>query len=238
VAELKRRKHAVVARPQKRSTESKDAGRSTAERESAQKSAPESKSELPPFEAESGQQTEVESESPRRRGKHVPAAVHRAVFERDQGRCTYTDALGRRCADPPPRSCLARARLRQAQRARTPSARALPRPGIVRARYDVQQQGGVGLPRDRAGSPGATPVLVDEVDGAADRRIHGRAPECAGGRRPLPAAERTLAQRARSLTARLHAARRTLIAARRQCRANVAASSRFSRARVRLPSTE
>jgi hypothetical protein len=98
VAELKRRKHAVTARPQNRG--------STAERESAQKSDPESESEHPQLEVESGQQSDaesgqsqVESEPARRRGRYVPAAVRRAVFERDEARCTYADALGRRCAE-------------------------------------------------------------------------------------------------------------------------------------------
>jgi hypothetical protein len=98
VAELKRRKHAVVARPQKPATEAKHAGSSTAERESAKKSAPGSEPELPPSDAKSSQ-SQVEHESPRQRGRHVPAAVRRAVFERDEGRCTCTDALGRRCAE-------------------------------------------------------------------------------------------------------------------------------------------
>jgi hypothetical protein len=97
VAELKRRKHGVVARPQKPPAESKDRSRSTAEREPARKSGP--GSEHPQSDAESGQQAEVESEFPRRRGRHVPAAVRLAVFERDEGRCTYSDALGRRCAE-------------------------------------------------------------------------------------------------------------------------------------------
>jgi hypothetical protein len=90
VAELKRRKHAAVARPQKRG--------STAKRESAQKPESAFESELPQSDAEPGQ-SQVASESPRRRGRHVPAAVRRAVFERDEGRCTYSDALGRRCAE-------------------------------------------------------------------------------------------------------------------------------------------
>jgi hypothetical protein len=106
VAELKRRKHAVVARPRKRSAASLDASRSAAERESAQKSAPatapgpqsEVEPERPQSDAEAGQ-SQVESKSPRRRGRHVPAAVRRAVFECDEGRCSYADALGRRCAE-------------------------------------------------------------------------------------------------------------------------------------------
>ena len=35
----------------------------------------------------------------RQRGRHIPAAVRRAVFERDGGRCSYVDATGRRCAE-------------------------------------------------------------------------------------------------------------------------------------------
>jgi 5-methylcytosine-specific restriction endonuclease McrA len=90
VAELKRRKHAVLARPQKRG--------STAERDSVQESEPEPESEHPRSAADP-EQAEVESKSPRRRGRYVPAAVRRAVFERDEARCTYADALGRRCAE-------------------------------------------------------------------------------------------------------------------------------------------
>jgi hypothetical protein len=115
VAELKRRKHAAVARSQKPPAESADVGCSTAKRESAQKSAPEFESEHPQTHANVGKQSEVEvkhpqsdaepgqsqveAESPRRRGRYVPAAVRRAVFGRDEGRCTYADALGQRCAE-------------------------------------------------------------------------------------------------------------------------------------------
>jgi hypothetical protein len=35
----------------------------------------------------------------RRRGRHVPAAVRRAVYERDGARCTYVDAGGERCRE-------------------------------------------------------------------------------------------------------------------------------------------
>jgi hypothetical protein len=91
VAGLKRRKHGVVARPQKLPAESKDSSRSTPEREPAQKSEStqpvEVVSEHPQSDAESGHQPEVDSEFPRQRGRHVPAAVRRAVFERDEGRC-------------------------------------------------------------------------------------------------------------------------------------------------------
>jgi hypothetical protein len=36
---------------------------------------------------------------PRRRGRHIPAAVRRAVFDRDGEQCTYIDHVGRRCAE-------------------------------------------------------------------------------------------------------------------------------------------
>jgi 5-methylcytosine-specific restriction endonuclease McrA len=99
VADLKRRKHAVGARPQKTSPESKDRGRSTAARESEQKLEPESESEHPKSKAKSRQQPQAESEYTRQRGRHVPNAVRRAVFDRDEARCTYADASGRRCAE-------------------------------------------------------------------------------------------------------------------------------------------
>jgi 5-methylcytosine-specific restriction endonuclease McrA len=33
------------------------------------------------------------------KSRHIPAAVKRAVYERDQGRCTYVDPNGRRCTE-------------------------------------------------------------------------------------------------------------------------------------------
>jgi hypothetical protein len=38
-------------------------------------------------------------EHPRQRGRRVPAAVRRAVFERDQSRCAYLDDSGQRCRE-------------------------------------------------------------------------------------------------------------------------------------------
>jgi hypothetical protein len=42
-------------------------------------------------------------QDPRRRGRYIPAAVRRAVWERDCGRCTYVDVTGQRCRE---RACL------------------------------------------------------------------------------------------------------------------------------------
>jgi 5-methylcytosine-specific restriction endonuclease McrA len=41
----------------------------------------------------------VPREQPRQRGRHVPAAVRRAVFERDGNQCTYTADTGMRCPE-------------------------------------------------------------------------------------------------------------------------------------------
>lgn len=41
----------------------------------------------------------MEVAAPRRRGRYVPAAERRAVFERDGGRCTFADARGERCRE-------------------------------------------------------------------------------------------------------------------------------------------
>jgi hypothetical protein len=40
-----------------------------------------------------------EPEHPRQRGRYIPGAVRREVYERDEGRCTYADASGRRCRE-------------------------------------------------------------------------------------------------------------------------------------------
>jgi len=37
--------------------------------------------------------------APRRRGRHIPAAVRRTVFERDGARCTFVDERGQRCRE-------------------------------------------------------------------------------------------------------------------------------------------
>jgi hypothetical protein len=37
--------------------------------------------------------------APRQRGRYIPAAERRAVFQRDCGRCSYVDARGERCSE-------------------------------------------------------------------------------------------------------------------------------------------
>jgi hypothetical protein len=63
---------------------------------------PESESEpgpKPEPEPESESEPEPEPKQPRRRGRHIPAAIRRAVFERDTGCCTYRSDSGERCRE-------------------------------------------------------------------------------------------------------------------------------------------
>ena len=48
---------------------------------------------------EPGASGEPLTEPPRRRGRYIPAAVRREVYQRDGGRCAYVDARGLRCAE-------------------------------------------------------------------------------------------------------------------------------------------
>lgn len=81
VAELEKRKYGVTARPRKHSPEA---------------------SVTPPSPSPAAADSEAlareqEDGAPRNRGRTVPAAVRRAVFVRDSGRCSYVDARGARC---------------------------------------------------------------------------------------------------------------------------------------------
>ena len=52
-----------------------------------------------PRSAAADSNTELTPEAPRQRGRHVPAAIRRTVFERDTGRCTYRTETGERCRE-------------------------------------------------------------------------------------------------------------------------------------------
>jgi hypothetical protein len=83
VAALEKRKFAVTARPRKRAR-AVQGGEETAQSDAvAPREAP----------AESSQS----ALTPRQRGRYVPAAERREVFERDGGRCSFTDSDGARC---------------------------------------------------------------------------------------------------------------------------------------------
>ena len=75
VTELERRKYAVTAQPRSpRKAEPRNPEPESAARANSPK-------------------------VPRQRGRHVPAAIRRAVFERDAGRCTYFCDTGERCRE-------------------------------------------------------------------------------------------------------------------------------------------
>jgi hypothetical protein len=89
VAELEREKYAVTARQ-------RFARRSASEiaderlRRGEPESQPEPEPQLKP---------EPEPKQPRRRGRYIPAAIRRAVLERDAGCCTYRSESGERCRE-------------------------------------------------------------------------------------------------------------------------------------------
>jgi 5-methylcytosine-specific restriction endonuclease McrA len=82
VAELERQKYAVTPRPRSRAGQS------------AGGVAPQAARAL-----ETHETPESESGHTRRRGRHVPAAIRRAVYARDGARCTYTSYSGQRCRE-------------------------------------------------------------------------------------------------------------------------------------------
>jgi hypothetical protein len=93
VAELERQKYAVTARPRLPA-----AGRSEPKAsdglESLQEPGPSPVPDLP-----QEREPQRTPESPRQRGRHVPAPIRRAVFERDAGRCTHRSDAGQRCRE-------------------------------------------------------------------------------------------------------------------------------------------
>jgi hypothetical protein len=99
VAELEREKYAVTKRQ-------RVARRSPLELadEQLRRGEPEPRPEPEPGpkpepEPESESEPEPEPKQPRRRGRHIPAAIRRAVFERDTGCCTYRSDSGERCRE-------------------------------------------------------------------------------------------------------------------------------------------
>jgi 5-methylcytosine-specific restriction endonuclease McrA len=52
-----------------------------------------------PVEQKQRLQREQPNRAPRRRVRHLPAAVKREVFVRDEGRCSYLDERGERCRE-------------------------------------------------------------------------------------------------------------------------------------------
>jgi 5-methylcytosine-specific restriction endonuclease McrA len=95
VADLERQKYAVTAHPQRRAA---DCAQPESGHEHEAKCEHESE-HLHKSKPESERGSESSPKPPRRRGRHVPAAIRRAVFERDEGRCTYASDSGERCRE-------------------------------------------------------------------------------------------------------------------------------------------
>ncbi|MDQ2645263.1 MAG: hypothetical protein M3020_15710 [Myxococcota bacterium] len=93
VSELERQKRAGTKRPRAPLAEQKPAAQKPT------KQRPRTAQEAPTEWTDSGETDGAEPEQPRQRGRHVPAAVRRAVFERDQDRCAYIDDAGQRCRE-------------------------------------------------------------------------------------------------------------------------------------------
>jgi 5-methylcytosine-specific restriction endonuclease McrA len=85
VAALEKRKFAVTDRPQTRARAAQAGEKTALSDDVAAREAP----------AEAGQS----ALTPRQRGRYVPAAERREVFERDGGRCSYADSSGARCRE-------------------------------------------------------------------------------------------------------------------------------------------
>jgi|GEM_PF-752678 len=101
VTELKRKKFAVVDKPRSSSTADSVAPNPRQSVEcSADSVAPNPRqSGESPSRAGASNAPPHATLAPRQRGRHVPAAVRRAVYQRDQARCTYLDDAGRRCGE-------------------------------------------------------------------------------------------------------------------------------------------
>jgi hypothetical protein len=101
VAELEREKYAVTARQRvARKSPPELADEQLRRREPEPKPEAEAEAEAEPEpEPEPQPQPQPQPKQPRRRGRHIPATIRRAVFERDAGRCTYSSDSGERCRE-------------------------------------------------------------------------------------------------------------------------------------------
>jgi hypothetical protein len=100
VTELERKKYAATDRPRQRVAHKARTQPATSSVEEpshgelARDDAVQSTNDLEPRSL-----LEHEPESPRQRGRHVPAALRRAVFERDESRCTFRSDSRQRCRE-------------------------------------------------------------------------------------------------------------------------------------------
>jgi hypothetical protein len=107
VAELKKRKFATSTTRTKRQVTVASLGDVASLHDGASSRSGAARNHAGAVESFRGLSLEGVAEPPRqrdsktqpRRGRHVPAAVRRAVFERDGNRCAYVDSRGERCRE-------------------------------------------------------------------------------------------------------------------------------------------
>jgi hypothetical protein len=99
VAELERKKRARTTRTAAARATQKPAEQKPADQAPPTAQKPRTAQQAPVEPNDSGETAGAGPEQPRRRGRQAPAAVRRAVFERDQGRCAFVDDSGQRCRE-------------------------------------------------------------------------------------------------------------------------------------------
>jgi 5-methylcytosine-specific restriction endonuclease McrA len=96
VEQLKRRRQAVLKHPKTRAAPESPQPAVRMEASGAEGSAPERIPELP-SERHAPERTMEAAARGAERKRHVPAAIRRAIWSRDSGRCTFTEPGGQRC---------------------------------------------------------------------------------------------------------------------------------------------
>jgi hypothetical protein len=182
VAELQSQKYAVTARPRRRaegSAQAESGHEHESEHESQAKLEHDSEvrheSEYdfqPAHEPQPERESESRPQHPRRRGRHVPAAIRRAVFERDEGALHVCERRGRALPGDGAARVTSRARVRARRRA-SPGQRDAPlsrsqhprrrtgfRKGFRRARPRLDPARALEHSRSRTRRSGADTVQV------------------------------------------------------------------------------
>ncbi len=99
VAALEKQKFAVTERPRKKPASSSALPAQRRNREPQGSAATTRVDHEMPRETPTSPPSANQESAPRQRGRHIPAEVRRAVFERDGGRCNFVDERGERCRE-------------------------------------------------------------------------------------------------------------------------------------------
>jgi hypothetical protein len=99
VAALEKQRFAVTERPRKKASASLPSVRVQPRQPIEEAAGNQQATAREPTEMAVTDQGGSREPAPRQRGRHIPADVRRAVFERDGGRCSYVDERGERCRE-------------------------------------------------------------------------------------------------------------------------------------------